>query len=81
MSSYLFSISVLILYSGLFLRWSLAIKPANYALFACHAANIFAQSWQLYRGIRFVLFLGLCFDSFSASVFIRFQLSEIACKA
>lgn len=45
--------AVLIAYSGLFLRWSVAIKPANYPLFLCHTANIVAQSTQFYRSISY----------------------------
>jgi len=45
--------AILIGYSGLFLRWSVAIRPANYPLFACHLTNIAAQSWQLYRALTY----------------------------
>ncbi|KNC75747.1 hypothetical protein SARC_11733, partial [Sphaeroforma arctica JP610] len=39
----------LMVYSGLFMRWSLAIYPPNYALFACHVTNFAAQSIQMGR--------------------------------
>eukprot|EP00127_Corallochytrium_limacisporum_P001542 Clim_evm3s65 gene=Clim_evmTU3s65 len=36
-------------YSMLFVRWSLAIFPPNYPLFACHVTNTTAQLGQLGR--------------------------------
>jgi hypothetical protein len=36
-------------YSLLFMRFSLAIQPKNYLLFACHASNELAQINQLRR--------------------------------
>jgi len=44
----------LCVYSIFFMRWSLAIKPTNYPLFVCHAANEVAQlaelsRWAMYR--------------------------------
>ncbi|XP_063900051.1 probable mitochondrial pyruvate carrier 1 isoform X2 [Zophobas morio] len=41
--------SALIVYSGLFMRWSLAISPPNYVLFACHVTNEILQVVQLGR--------------------------------
>ncbi|KAI9344163.1 mitochondrial pyruvate carrier [Pilaira anomala] len=41
--------TAMIIYSTLFMRFSLAVKPVNYLLFACHATNSVAQSVQLYR--------------------------------
>lgn len=35
--------SVLCVYSSLFMRWAVAIAPANYPLFACHATNCLVQ--------------------------------------
>jgi len=39
----------LIIYSSLFLRWSVAIRPINPPLFACHVVNLCAQITQYYR--------------------------------
>eukprot|EP01134_Creolimax_fragrantissima_P003597 CFRG3597T1 len=39
----------LLVYSSLFMRWSLAIYPPNYALFACHVTNFAAQGIQIGR--------------------------------
>eukprot|EP01133_Synstelium_polycarpum_P013008 gene13008-15300_t len=36
-------------YSLVFMRWSIAIKPANYWLLGCHMANEVAQLTQLSR--------------------------------
>lgn len=36
--------SVLCVYSSLFMRWALAIAPANYPLFLCHATNATVQA-------------------------------------
>eukprot|EP00300_Choanocystis_sp_HF-7_P000763 c1062_g1_i1.p1 GENE.c1062_g1_i1~~c1062_g1_i1.p1 ORF type:complete len:165 (+),score=18.06 c1062_g1_i1:33-497(+) len=41
--------SSLAIYSILFMRWSLAISPANYPLFICHVCNEAAQLFQLFR--------------------------------
>ncbi len=41
----------LILYSGIFMRYSMAIMPKNYLLFACHFIN---EGSQLVQGARFV---------------------------
>ncbi|EFA76827.1 hypothetical protein PPL_09579 [Heterostelium album PN500] len=43
-------------YSLVFMRWSIAIKPPNYWLLGCHAANEVAQLTQLTRwGFYFIL--------------------------
>ena len=39
-------------YSALFMRFSLAIRPRNYLLFACHAANETVQLYNLQRWQR-----------------------------
>ncbi|KAL3145311.1 hypothetical protein ABBQ38_001571 [Trebouxia sp. C0009 RCD-2024] len=39
-------------YSALFMRFALAIKPRNYLLFACHAANETVQLYNLQRWQR-----------------------------
>lgn len=41
--------SILCLYSMLFMRWSVAIVPANYPLFLCHATNSTVQAVTLGR--------------------------------
>ncbi|ANZ76635.1 BA75_04270T0 [Komagataella pastoris] len=43
----------LIVYSLVFMRYSLAIKPQNYLLFGCHFVNEIAQLGQ---GYRFVMY-------------------------
>eukprot|EP00124_Ichthyophonus_hoferi_P002709 Ihof_evm3s197 gene=Ihof_evmTU3s197 len=40
---------VLFFYSAMFMRWSIAISPANYPLFACHVTNMGAQASQVLR--------------------------------
>ncbi|KAI4836383.1 mitochondrial pyruvate carrier protein 1 [Plasmodium brasilianum] len=45
--------AVLAIYSILFMRYSLAIKPKNYLLFACHATNTLVQSTLLFRKLKF----------------------------
>ena len=42
-------------YSALFIRWSLAIFPPNYALCACHITNFSAQAVQFGRYYKYVL--------------------------
>ena len=44
--------SILALYSSVFMRWALAIAPANYPLAACHVTNFSAQTMLL--GKRFM---------------------------
>ncbi|KAF4992099.1 small nuclear ribonucleoprotein B B [Fusarium heterosporum] len=39
----------LIIYAGTFMRYSLAVTPKNYLLFACHFVNAGAQLTQGYR--------------------------------
>ncbi len=39
-------------YSALFMRFALAIRPRNYLLFACHAANETVQLYNLQRWQR-----------------------------
>nr|CCC50303.1 conserved hypothetical protein [Trypanosoma vivax Y486] len=41
--------SVLCGYSGVFVRWSIAISPANYPLCLCHATNSTVQLATLLR--------------------------------
>lgn len=35
--------TTLAIYSGVFIRWAIAISPANYPLCACHVTNATAQ--------------------------------------
>ncbi|KAI9316496.1 mitochondrial pyruvate carrier [Dichotomocladium elegans] len=42
-------------YSGLFMRFALAVKPTNYLLFACHVTN---ETAQLAQGFRFLNYHG-----------------------
>lgn len=39
----------LVIYSATFMRYSLAVQPKNYLLFACHFINECAQLTQSYR--------------------------------
>lgn len=39
-------------YSGVFMRYALAVTPKNYLLFGCHLVNFSAQSTQAYRYIN-----------------------------
>ncbi|CAO3617788.1 pyruvate transporter mpc1 [Mucor bainieri] len=48
----------LCIYSGLFMRFALAVKPVNYLLFACHATNEVAQLTQGYRFLQYNKFGG-----------------------
>lgn len=41
----------LVVYAATFMRYSLAVRPANYLLFACHLTNFGAQSTQ---GVRYL---------------------------
>ncbi|EAN93588.1 Mitochondrial pyruvate carrier 1 [Trypanosoma cruzi] len=41
--------SILFGYSAIFLRWAIAISPANYPLFLCHATNSTVQVATLLR--------------------------------
>ena len=40
-------------YSGIFMRYSMAVTPKNYLLFGCHLVNFSAQSTQAYRFINY----------------------------
>jgi hypothetical protein len=41
------------LYSAVFMRYSLAVSPANYLLFGCHAINFTSQVVQGYRFLNY----------------------------
>lgn len=45
--------AILIVYSSLFMRYAVQIRPKNYLLFACHATNTVVQSILLYRKLTF----------------------------
>ena len=45
--------AALIGYSGIFMRYSMAVTPKNYLLFGCHMVNFTAQSTQAYRFINY----------------------------
>ena len=45
--------ATLLFYSTLFMRWSIAISPPNYALCACHVTNFAVQGIQLGRHIKY----------------------------
>ena len=44
---------VLLVYSSLFARWAMVVKPQNLLLAGCHVANIAAQGNQLRRAIEY----------------------------
>ncbi|KAF6227226.1 hypothetical protein HO133_008668 [Letharia lupina] len=43
----------LVLYSGTFMRYALAVQPKNYLLFGCHFVNFGAQLTQGYRYLEY----------------------------
>ena len=43
----------LVVYAATFMRYSLAVTPKNYLLFACHCVNFGAQSTQAYRFLNY----------------------------
>ncbi|CAG8971737.1 hypothetical protein HYALB_00007217 [Hymenoscyphus albidus] len=43
----------LIIYSGTFMRYALAVSPKNYLLFACHFINEGSQLTQGYRWMNY----------------------------
>ncbi|CAI7652937.1 unnamed protein product [Penicillium discolor] len=43
----------LVVYAATFMRYSLAITPKNYLLFACHLTNFGAQSTQAFRYLNY----------------------------
>jgi hypothetical protein len=58
----------LVIYAATFMRYSLAVTPKNYLLFACHLTNFGAQTTQAYRYLNYwkyvtsprIFHLGLC---------------------
>lgn len=49
----------LVVYAATFMRYSLAVTPANYLLFACHLTNFGAQSTQAYRYLNYWKYVSL----------------------
>lgn len=45
--------AALSLYSGTFMRYAMAVTPANYLLFGCHAVNFTSQLVQGYRYVNY----------------------------
>ena len=45
--------AALTLYSATFMRYSMAVTPKNYLLFACHFVNSGAQATQGYRYLQY----------------------------
>ncbi|KAA8905754.1 hypothetical protein FN846DRAFT_734063 [Sphaerosporella brunnea] len=45
--------SALIVYSAVFMRYSMAVTPRNYLLFGCHFVNECAQLAQGYRWVQY----------------------------
>ncbi|EFW99904.1 upf0041 domain containing protein [Grosmannia clavigera kw1407] len=43
----------LVIYSATFMRYAMAVQPANYLLFACHFVNEGAQLTQFYRYLNY----------------------------
>lgn len=43
----------LVMYSGVFMKYSMAVTPKNYLLFGCHIVNETAQLGQGYRYLRY----------------------------
>lgn len=50
--------AALSLYSGTFMRYALAVTPANYLLFGCHFINFGSQLTQGYRYLNYWNFGG-----------------------
>lgn len=48
----------LVVYSATFMRYSLAVQPKNYLLFACHFINEGSQLTQGYRYLTYHGYLG-----------------------
>ena len=48
----------LVVYAATFMRYSLAVTPKNYLLFACHLTNFGAQTTQGFRYMKHNYFGG-----------------------
>ncbi|ODV87007.1 hypothetical protein CANARDRAFT_27341 [[Candida] arabinofermentans NRRL YB-2248] len=46
----------LIVYSAVFMRYAMAVTPANYLLFGCHVVNEVAQLGQGFRWVNYHYF-------------------------
>lgn len=46
----------LVTYSGVFMKYALAVSPKNYLLFGCHLINETAQLAQGYRFLKYTYF-------------------------
>lgn len=51
--------AALTVYSAVFMRYALAVTPANYLLFGCHFVNEAAQLTQGYRYINWWQYVSL----------------------
>lgn len=50
--------AALVVYAATFMRYSLAVTPKNYLLFACHLTNFGAQTTQGYRYLSYWKYVG-----------------------
>lgn len=48
----------LLIYSTVFMKYSMAVTPKNYLLFGCHFVNWFSQAGQGYRWLNYWQFGG-----------------------
>lgn len=60
----------LISYSGVFMKYALAVSPKNYLLFGCHVTNEIAQLAQGYRFVNYSYFTS---DAEKAEIAARFE--------
>ena len=51
----------LMLYSATFMRYSMAVTPQNYLLFACHFVNFGAQTTQMARFMNYWKYVQILF--------------------
>lgn len=62
----------LVVYAATFMRYSLAITPKNYLLFACHLTNFGAQTTQGFRYLNYWKYVssrqGLFWSCLSTSI-------------
>ena len=62
----------LVVYAATFMRYSLAITPKNYLLFACHLTNFGAQTTQGFRYLNYWKYVsssqGLLWSCLSTSI-------------
>ena len=69
----------LIAYSGVFMRYALAVSPKNFLLFGCHLTNEIAQLGQGYRYVNYTYFTS---DAEKAEIAAKYeaQAAEAAAK-